>query len=167
MADDLKWFYKTIVADGPHVAVWVNGYQVTDWTDTRPADPNPRKGLRARARHDHDPRPRPDDESLVPQPARGAAGRRLSGSRMERVNANDTQRTDVASRKRRLEQLISSRSGRRPVHRVGVARVTRRLPARPSTVNSNHDFIVRIEMRLDLARKCASRVGRRIDRDGR
>lgn len=46
VADDLQWFHKTIVANGPHVAVWVNGYQVTDWTDTRPADPNPRKGLR-------------------------------------------------------------------------------------------------------------------------
>ena len=46
VADDLKWFCKTIIADGPHVAVWVNGYQVTDWIDTRPADPNPRKGLR-------------------------------------------------------------------------------------------------------------------------
>jgi len=46
VADDLKWFYKTIVADGPHVSVWVNGYQVTDWTDKRPPDPNPRKGLR-------------------------------------------------------------------------------------------------------------------------
>ncbi len=46
VADDLKWFHKTIIADGPHISVWVNGYQVTDWTDTRPADPNPRKGLR-------------------------------------------------------------------------------------------------------------------------
>ena len=46
VADDFEWFHKTIIADGPHVAVWVNGYQVTDWTDTRPADPNPRKGLR-------------------------------------------------------------------------------------------------------------------------
>ena len=46
VADDLVWFHKTLIADGPHIAVWVNGYQVTDWTDTRPADPNPRKGLR-------------------------------------------------------------------------------------------------------------------------
>lgn len=46
VADDLKWFFKTIVAHGPHVAVWVNGFQVTDWTDNRPPDPNPRKGLR-------------------------------------------------------------------------------------------------------------------------
>jgi hypothetical protein len=46
MADDLKWFANTILADGPHIAVWVNGIQVTDWTDTRAPDPNPRKGLR-------------------------------------------------------------------------------------------------------------------------
>jgi hypothetical protein len=29
--------------------VWVNGYQVTDWTDDRAADDNPRKGLRTKA----------------------------------------------------------------------------------------------------------------------
>lgn len=46
VADDKKWFYKTIVADGPHIAVWVDGYQVTDWTDTRQPDDNPRTGLR-------------------------------------------------------------------------------------------------------------------------
>lgn len=46
VADDFAWFTKTIVADGPHMAVWVNGYQVSNWTDTRPADKNPRKGLR-------------------------------------------------------------------------------------------------------------------------
>jgi hypothetical protein len=26
--------------------VWVDGYQVTDWTDTRPEKENPREGLR-------------------------------------------------------------------------------------------------------------------------
>ncbi len=46
VADDLKWFQKTIVADGPHMAVWVNGYQVSDWTDTREPNENPRRGLR-------------------------------------------------------------------------------------------------------------------------
>jgi hypothetical protein len=46
VAKDQQWFAKTIVATGPHVAVWVNGYQVTDWTDTRAPDPNPRRGLR-------------------------------------------------------------------------------------------------------------------------
>ena len=39
-------FSKTIVASGPHVSVWVNGFQVTDWSDTRKPDPNPRRGLR-------------------------------------------------------------------------------------------------------------------------
>ncbi len=45
-AADKKWFAKTIVAVGPHVSVWVNGYQVTDWTDTRRPDKNPRQGRR-------------------------------------------------------------------------------------------------------------------------
>ena len=45
-ANDLEWFSKTIFATGPHISVWVNGYQVTDWTDTRKPDANPRKGLR-------------------------------------------------------------------------------------------------------------------------
>ena len=45
-ADDLTWFHQTIVATGPHIAVWVNGLQVTDWTDDRKPDPNPRRGLR-------------------------------------------------------------------------------------------------------------------------
>ncbi len=48
-ADDLVWFTKTLNASGPTVAVWVNGYQVTQWTDERPADENPRKGLRLEA----------------------------------------------------------------------------------------------------------------------
>ena len=47
--NDFEWFNKTIFADGPHISVWVNGFQVTDWTDTRKADPNPRRGLRTEA----------------------------------------------------------------------------------------------------------------------
>jgi len=46
VADDLKWFHMTLIADGAHMAAWVNGYQVSDWTDDRPAHENPRKGLR-------------------------------------------------------------------------------------------------------------------------
>ena len=46
VANDEEWFTKTIVATGPHFAVWVNGYQVSDWTDKRKPDANPRKGLR-------------------------------------------------------------------------------------------------------------------------
>jgi len=45
-AVDQAWFTKTIIATGPHVSVWVNGYQVTDWSDTRKPDRNPRRGLR-------------------------------------------------------------------------------------------------------------------------
>jgi hypothetical protein len=39
-------FTMTVVADGPHVATWVNGYAMTDWTDTRDEHDNPRQGLR-------------------------------------------------------------------------------------------------------------------------
>jgi hypothetical protein len=46
VANDGEWFFKTIVADGPHMAVWVNGYQVSDWTDTRAPKENAREGLR-------------------------------------------------------------------------------------------------------------------------
>ena len=43
---DRQWFTTTLVATGPHIAVWVNGQQVTDWTDDRPPHDNPRNGLR-------------------------------------------------------------------------------------------------------------------------
>ena len=46
VADDFQWFSKTIHADDKHMVVWVNGYQVTDWTDNRPPNKNPRRGLR-------------------------------------------------------------------------------------------------------------------------
>jgi hypothetical protein len=46
VANDREWFTKTIVADWSHMAVWVNGYQVSDWTDTRPEKENAREGKR-------------------------------------------------------------------------------------------------------------------------
>ena len=46
VAKDFQWFSKTLVANGPHMASWVNGYQVSDWTDDRKPHENPRKGLR-------------------------------------------------------------------------------------------------------------------------
>lgn len=49
VAKDKKWFHKTIVAVGPHISTWVDGYQVTDWSDKRKPDANPRKGLRLEA----------------------------------------------------------------------------------------------------------------------
>jgi hypothetical protein len=48
-ADDQAWFAKTIIATGPRVGVWVNGFQVTDWVDRRKPDDNPRRGLRLKA----------------------------------------------------------------------------------------------------------------------
>jgi hypothetical protein len=39
----------TVIAHGPHMATWVNGVQVTDWTDLRPHDETPRLGLRTEA----------------------------------------------------------------------------------------------------------------------
>lgn len=46
VSNDFEWFSKTIVATGKHIAVWVNGRQVTDWTDNRAPSENPREGLR-------------------------------------------------------------------------------------------------------------------------
>lgn len=46
VAEDLQWFSMTMVVTGPHMAAWVNGLQVSDWTDERPPDENPRRGLR-------------------------------------------------------------------------------------------------------------------------
>ena len=47
--NDGEWFTKTIVACGPHMAVWVDGYQVSDWKDDRPDRENPRMGRRLAA----------------------------------------------------------------------------------------------------------------------
>jgi Domain of Unknown Function (DUF1080) len=43
---DFEPYRMTVLACGPHLATWINGYQATDWTDTRAPDANPRKGLR-------------------------------------------------------------------------------------------------------------------------
>jgi hypothetical protein len=36
----------TVVADGRHIATWVNGVQTVDWTDNRPPKDNARNGCR-------------------------------------------------------------------------------------------------------------------------
>jgi len=43
---DGEWNYLTVAARGPHIATWVNGIQVTDWTDPRDEHDNPRNGKR-------------------------------------------------------------------------------------------------------------------------
>jgi len=59
VAKDGEWFTMTIVAHGNHFATWVNGIQVTDWTDNRPKSDNARTGCRLEAGHislqGHDP----------------------------------------------------------------------------------------------------------------
>ncbi|MCC6699305.1 MAG: DUF1080 domain-containing protein [Candidatus Hydrogenedentes bacterium] len=40
VSSDREWFHKTIVCDGNHAAVWINGYQTSDFTDTRPVVAN-------------------------------------------------------------------------------------------------------------------------------
>jgi len=45
---DREWFTKTIIAHGPHLAVWVNGIQVSDFTDMRPANESARQGYRSK-----------------------------------------------------------------------------------------------------------------------
>jgi hypothetical protein len=46
VSSDREWFTMTVVARGNHLAVWVNGYQTADFTDTRPADRDARKGTK-------------------------------------------------------------------------------------------------------------------------
>lgn len=46
VSKDFEWTYLTIIAQGPHIACWTNGVQVTDWTDTRKPNANPRRGRR-------------------------------------------------------------------------------------------------------------------------
>lgn len=49
VSTDHQWMTKTIVATGRHLAVWVDGYPVSDWTDDRPPHANARQGFRGEA----------------------------------------------------------------------------------------------------------------------
>ena len=46
VSSDHEWFAMTLIAHGNHFATWVNGYQVTDWTDTRSEKANAREGCK-------------------------------------------------------------------------------------------------------------------------
>ena len=46
VSSDREWFTKTIIATGRHIAVWVNGFQVSDFLDRRPPNENARQGYR-------------------------------------------------------------------------------------------------------------------------
>lgn len=49
VSSDREWFTKTIVAHGNHMAVWVNGYQVSEFTDIRPRGKDARRNCRLEA----------------------------------------------------------------------------------------------------------------------
>jgi len=51
VSSDHEWCTITLVADGNRFATWVDGYCVTDWTDDRAPNENPRKGRRDEAGH--------------------------------------------------------------------------------------------------------------------
>jgi len=44
VSSDREWFTMTLIVHGNHMATWVNGYQVTDFTDTREKNENARNG---------------------------------------------------------------------------------------------------------------------------
>ena len=48
---DGEWFTLTVLASGPTIATWVNGYPTANWTDDRKPHENPRQGLRTEAGH--------------------------------------------------------------------------------------------------------------------
>ncbi|MDP1563403.1 MAG: DUF1080 domain-containing protein [Pirellulaceae bacterium] len=76
VADEGQWFRKVIMVCGGQISVWVNGYQVTDWSDQRPPNENPRRGRRLEAGtvmlQAHDPSTQVDFKNLniVELPAR-------------------------------------------------------------------------------------------------
>lgn len=45
---DREFFSYTIIAHGSHIATWVNGMQLVDWTDDRAEHDNPRSGRRTK-----------------------------------------------------------------------------------------------------------------------
>ena len=86
VADDFVWFQKTLVVTGNHMAVWVNGYQVSDFTDDRAPRKRPQRTT-AESGHAGDSGTRSDDRSIVSQPANRrssgalAAGKSAGGAR--------------------------------------------------------------------------------------
>lgn len=46
VSSDKEWFTMTVVAHDKHLATWVNGYQVSDFTDTRPMNRSARNGCK-------------------------------------------------------------------------------------------------------------------------
>jgi hypothetical protein len=51
VSSDHEWCTITLVASGNRFETWVDGYCVTDWTDERAPDENPRRGRREESGH--------------------------------------------------------------------------------------------------------------------
>ncbi len=72
VSKDFEWSRITLVADGLTFMAWVNGYPVTDWTDTRAASENPREGSKKEAGHlslqGHDPGTKIEFKKIEIQP---------------------------------------------------------------------------------------------------
>jgi hypothetical protein len=49
VSSDKEWFTLTVVAQGKHIAIWVNGYQTVDFTDDRKAAEDARRGAKTDA----------------------------------------------------------------------------------------------------------------------
>jgi hypothetical protein len=49
LSDADRSAHLALIADGLHLATWVEGIQVVDWTDERPVHENPRQGARTEA----------------------------------------------------------------------------------------------------------------------
>jgi hypothetical protein len=46
VSSDHEWFTMTVIANGKHLAVWVDGYQTSDYTDERPMNKSARNGCK-------------------------------------------------------------------------------------------------------------------------
>jgi hypothetical protein len=72
VSKDNELAHITLVADGLTFMSWVNGYPVSDWTDTRPPSDNPREGSKQEAGHlslqGHDPGTKAEFKNIRIQP---------------------------------------------------------------------------------------------------
>ena len=72
VSKDNELAHITLVADGLTFMSWVNGYPVSNWTDTRPPSDNPREGSKKEAGHlslqGHDPGTKAEFRNIRIQP---------------------------------------------------------------------------------------------------
>jgi hypothetical protein len=103
VSSDHEWFHKTIVCEGNHSAVWINGYLTSDFTDTRPVseDSNAKAGYVPGPGtihlQGHDPTTNLTFKNIMIQeyPQRGPrAGGRVEGGRGEAPGARRRDRNE-------------------------------------------------------------------------